>query len=186
MQSKVSIRQILRQELTRLSHQDILKNSQQILKNVKILPLDFKHKRVGLYASIKNEVATDLLFEYLQSQNSKIFFPKMGESQINFYQMHSKQELKVNHLGIAEPEEDPSSLATQLDYCFVPGMGFDIQGHRLGRGRGYYDRYLKNVSCVKMGLAYDFQILESVPADQHDIHMDWVISEQRILDCRIK
>ncbi len=184
--NKSQIRQLMREQLSQLSDQDILLSAKQVLQNIHRLPINFKNKKIGVYASIKNEINTDLIVEYLLSEKTKIFFPKIDQNQIHFYQVQSKKELIMNGLGIGEPvDTDPLLLADSLDYCFIPGLAFDQQGHRLGRGLGYYDRYLENTLCVKLGLAYDFQIVESIPVDYHDVHMDWVISEQRILDCRL-
>jgi len=77
-----------------------------------------------------------------------------------------------------EPEGEKSS-PEKVDIVVVPAVAFDLQGHRLGYGKGYYDRFLKKTKAVKVGVAYDFQIVEKLPAEQHDIPVDLIITPAR-------
>ena len=64
------------------------------------------------------------------------------------------------------------------DWLFVPGLGFSLDGSRLGRGKGYYDRYLENSQALKIGVAWSEQIIEKIPVESHDCHMDLIITEK--------
>ena len=89
--------------------------------------------------------------------------------------------------GIREP--DPDSLrqlsADDLDLIIVPGVAFDSSGNRLGMGKGYYDRFLKHLrpSALKIALAFENQIVASIPWDDNDIKMDMIITEERVIYC---
>lgn len=64
------------------------------------------------------------------------------------------------------------------DWLFVPGLGFGLDGKRLGRGKGYYDRYLENSQALKIGIAWSGQLNEEIPVESHDSHMDFIITEK--------
>ena len=74
-----------------------------------------------------------------------------------------------------EPTGEPFTDYEQIDIVLVPGMAFDAAGHRLGRGRGYYDRFLIQTACRKIGVCFPFQRVAEVPTDDHDVMMDEVI-----------
>jgi len=82
--------------------------------------------------------------------------------------------------GVAEPLPDCAEIRlNQFDLVLVPGVAFDGRGHRLGRGRGYYDRILAAASGVKCGVAYNFQLLEQIPTEPHDARVDFVFTPTR-------
>ncbi len=90
-------------------------------------------------------------------------------------------ELRKGAYGILEPVPAKTSKAEAriLDLLFIPGLGFDSRGGRLGRGGGYFDRFLKKVPAraIKMGVAFREQLLSRVPAGPHDVRMDLVITD---------
>ncbi|MDY6801999.1 MAG: 5-formyltetrahydrofolate cyclo-ligase [Bacteroidota bacterium] len=79
--------------------------------------------------------------------------------------------------GIKEPKSLYKKSLDKIDLIIVPGVAFDKQNNRLGRGKAYYDKLLSKTNALKVGVCFDFQMLESVPADQYDIKMDLVISD---------
>jgi 5-formyltetrahydrofolate cyclo-ligase len=85
--------------------------------------------------------------------------------------------------GIPEPKEHcPSIPLNQLDLVLAPGVGFDAAGHRLGRGKGFYDRLLAQTSGIKCGVAFDPQIVERIPAEEHDVRMNCILTPTRWLE----
>jgi 5-formyltetrahydrofolate cyclo-ligase len=89
-------------------------------------------------------------------------------------------DIFTGKFGISEPllacEEVPLH---QFDLVLVPGMAFDLSGHRLGRGRGFYDRILSAASGIKCGVAYDFQLLETIPVEPHDARVNFIFTPNR-------
>jgi 5-formyltetrahydrofolate cyclo-ligase len=84
--------------------------------------------------------------------------------------------------GIHEPGGHCARFSLKrLDLALVPGVGFDASGRRLGRGRGFYDRLLAQVSGVKCGVAFDPQLVEKIPAERHDAHMNCILTPTRWL-----
>jgi 5-formyltetrahydrofolate cyclo-ligase len=76
--------------------------------------------------------------------------------------------------------------AARLQALLVPGLAFDENGNRLGRGMGFFDRLLRDAHGLKIALAYDFQILSEVPAADHDVRLDFIVTETRSINCQRK
>lgn len=84
--------------------------------------------------------------------------------------------------GIREPEERIPVPADEIDLALIPGIAFDKTGSRAGFGKGYYDRFLADFKGIKIGLCYEFQVYDSIPAEPHDIKMDMIITEEQLYD----
>ena len=108
-----------------------------------------------------------------------------GQRCLGLWRLQGLDELQAGRWGILEPprerwhETDRQVLAQELDLVVVPGVAFDRQGGRLGNGAGYYDRLLARVrkDCVLIGAAFEAQVLSEIAMDEHDIAMDFVITE---------
>lgn len=91
-------------------------------------------------------------------------------------------EVVTGKFGIREPAASCVEIALdQFDLVLVPGMAFDLYGNRLGRGRGFYDRLLPSVSGVKCGVGYDFQLLEKIPVEPHDVKLSFILTPSRFV-----
>ncbi len=86
--------------------------------------------------------------------------------------------------GAMEPTSATPISLNRLDLIVVPGVGFDLRGRRLGRGKGFYDRMLSEASGVKCGVCFDEQILEGIPVEPHDVGVQFLATPSRWLDCR--
>ena len=143
---------------------------------------------VALYSPIGNEVATEQIRDDALKSHKKLFYPKLGDGEnLALIRVESAGELKPGRYGIPEPigekamaKEDQGRLVV-----FVPGLAFDSQGNRLGRGKGWYDRVLKLLGDgpTFVALAYELQIVEQVPAEEWDRKVHHIITERRIIDC---
>lgn len=86
-------------------------------------------------------------------------------------------DIVAGKFGVREPAASCAEMPlTQFDLVLVPGVAFDLQGNRLGRGRGFYDRLLAEASGVKCGVGYDFQLLEKIPAEPHDAKVNFILT----------
>jgi 5-formyltetrahydrofolate cyclo-ligase len=95
--------------------------------------------------------------------------------------------LRPGHFGIEEPEEEsPLADSFRLDFALVPGLAFDLNGRRLGRGRGYFDRILTQVGGHKCGVAFDWQVVPEVPVQPHDIWVDSLLTPTRWFGCQTR
>lgn len=93
-------------------------------------------------------------------------------------------DMEKGAYGILEPKTVRKADENNIDVILVPGLAFDRNGGRMGFGKGYYDRLLESSKAVKIGLCYDFQILEKIPTESHDVPMNFVITEKEILEIR--
>jgi 5-formyltetrahydrofolate cyclo-ligase len=89
-------------------------------------------------------------------------------------------DIVTGKFGVREPAATCDDIPLdQFDLVLVPGLAFDLQGNRLGRGRGFYDRLLEKISGIKCGVSYDLQLLETIPTEPHDMMMDFVFTPAR-------
>lgn len=141
--------------------------------------------RVALYASTGSEVNTDNLFTQLSERNIPVLFPRCAPSgkRLEFAPVGALDELRRGRHQILEPTQEAEPLRAQ-DVVVLPGLAFDCSGGRLGYGAGYYDRALANFSGVRLGLAFDCQILPKLPRASHDQPVHQVITESRVITCQ--
>lgn len=137
---------------------------------------------VGFYYPIKGEVDTRPFFDFFKKRKLAAAFPKVlsvENKEMDFFTVSDWSELNTGMYGIAEPKP---GVAVFPDLLLVPGAAFSKDGHRLGYGAGFYDKYLsrwrqEKPEGLSVGLAYDFQVLDSVPFDSHDQKLDALFSE---------
>ncbi|HEY0767881.1 MAG TPA: 5-formyltetrahydrofolate cyclo-ligase [Steroidobacteraceae bacterium] len=150
------------------------------------------HWRIAVYAALPEELDTAPLIALAQARGCRIYLPRIDRRRrsraMQFVEMRGP--LRRNRLGIAEPEASVTIGARWLDVVFLPLVGFDHYGLRLGTGGGYYDRafaFRRWRSAWHaprlVGLAYGFQQLERIAAATHDVLMDAVVTEEGIIRC---
>ena len=91
---------------------------------------------------------------------------------------------KKGAFSVTEPQSDTLVDVSQIDVILVPGIVFDKKGARIGFGRGCFDMLLKNAKAIKVGYCYDFQVVRKIPCEKHDIKMDYIVSENKITECK--
>ena len=118
-------------------------------------------------------------------RNKTVIIPKVAHSELEPSVIIDFDNLIPAKFGILEPIELMKIAYKNIDLVLVPGIVFDKEGHRIGYGFGYYDKFLKKVpKAVKVGLAFDFQIVDRIPAEEHDVPVDFIITEKRIIECK--
>jgi 5-formyltetrahydrofolate cyclo-ligase len=95
----------------------------------------------------------------------------------------SPADLTAGRFGIPEPRTDAPAAGPSFDLILVPGLAFDRSGGRLGRGRGFYDRFLSGISGFRVGACFDWQLVDSVPVEAHDMRMDAIVTPSEIIVC---
>lgn len=134
------------------------------------------------YVSYNQEVNTgDRMMQWIV-QGKKIAVPCVVENEIKFYYIHSISDLKEGYKGILEPEKKYCADGDE-GLMLMPGLAFDKRFHRLGYGGGFYDRYLKKYPSrfLKVALAYDFQIFDEIPWEEHDQKVDLIVTENTVI-----
>ncbi len=140
--------------------------------------------RIALYAALPDEMPTEALFRALATRGKQLFLPRLESGGLAFCAVERWADLRAGRLGVPEPPEGSSRIdLEQGDLVLVPGLAFDPEGWRLGRGRGHYDRSFPpgaERAPVLFGLAYAFQVVAAVPHDSHDRRMDAIVTERGI------
>ncbi len=135
---------------------------------------------VGLYSPIDGEISPSPFFEAWTAAGYRLLVPSVFGDALVFKEIRSLDELRTGAFGVGEaPQDAPVVDKADLSILLVPGIAFDPLGHRLGFGKGFYDRFLEGFSGIAIGLAYDFQFLPRVPKTSHDRAVDWVMTDQR-------
>jgi len=153
------------------------KRSLSILNRLKNNKAFERAKTVMLYWSMDDEVFThDFVVEYAKTKI--IILPCVKGDVLELRVFKGLENLvDGDGFGIPEPSGDLFLGVDDIDLIVVPGVAFDNQNNRMGRGRAYYDKLLRTTNCEKIGICFKFQLLEKVPTDEYDIKMDLVISE---------
>ncbi len=140
---------------------------------------------VALYFPVNGEVDTREIFKKCIDLEKKVFFPKTRGSNLVFLRTRNVEELIPGAFAIPEPPEDAErARSDELDLVLVPGVAFDLSGNRIGYGKGFYDRFLKDIPRrARFGLAYRFQVLKSVPSHETDAKAGLIITEDGAIDC---
>jgi 5-formyltetrahydrofolate cyclo-ligase len=138
--------------------------------------------RVGLYAALPDELPTRPVFEALAA-SAVLLLPRLREQALEFAPVARWEDLQPGRYGILEPAARIGAVAlAEGDVVLVPGVAFDRAGNRLGRGGGFYDRALPGGagSPLRIGVAYDFQLVDSVPHDSRDRPVDAIVTEREL------
>jgi len=184
---KRSIRaQFLAERKTR-SKAFCLDSSRQIQQRLLSEEVFARAEVLALYSEIHNEVSTGFVAEKALALGKILAFPRVAGDDLEFIEVESLDDLSVGAFDVLEPKGRETVDLSALDMVVVPGVVFDKRGHRLGYGKGFYDRTLSRCSkdCVKVGLAYDFQLIEALPSAEHDEELSLLITEERILNFHV-
>lgn len=140
-------------------------------------------RRVAFFVSLPEEVDTRRMIDRALRSGQRVAVPKtdLKKSRISFFEITSRKELHKGVLGIPEPAGEAKRRMSPktIDCVVVPGLAFDKKFNRLGRGGGFYDRFLKKVAkkTFKVGIGFSFQLVGKVPASVHDTRLDLVITD---------
>ena len=185
---KRRLRALLRQQRRALSVRDVRKNSQRIAARLCAQAMFHQARQILLYSPDENEVDTEGLWQEARRQGKYVYYPRVtaDKQEVEFIRRHDNEPLIPGVFDIlVPPGEDILRSVAQTDLVLIPGVGFDRTGHRLGRGRGYYDRALRDLlaGALRVGLAHDYQIVSHIPIDEHDERVDYIVTEKRLIEC---
>lgn len=157
--------------------------SRKICSRVTGIPAIKDSESIGIYISFRNEVLAEMLLASLTAMGKKVFAPVvLNNDRMEFVRLKSLKDTKTGRAGMREPVPKVFAREGSIGVFVVPGVAFDLRGFRVGWGRGHYDRFLSdNGGTAKIGVAYDFQIVGKIDAKPHDVRMDFVATERRLL-----
>ncbi|XP_065498215.1 5-formyltetrahydrofolate cyclo-ligase isoform X1 [Caloenas nicobarica] len=191
--AKQALRATLQQRLRALGAAEKQRQSRLLTSKVICHPKYQESKRIAIYLSTPDEIQTEEIMKDIFKQGKECFIPRYDPlgTHMDMLKISSAEDISsftLTSWNILQPGDDDSTREKALaggglDLIFMPGLGFDKKGNRLGRGKGYYDIYLER--CMKhpsgkpytIALAFKEQICESVPAAEHDIQIDEVLYE---------
>ena len=136
---------------------------------------------VMMYYPLGDEVDVTPVIERLWDEGKTVVLPQVtGETEMVLRKYTGDDDLREGAFGIMEPCGELFTDYEAIDVAVIPGMAFDKDCHRLGRGKGYYDRFLPllHARVYKIGVCFPFQLLDEIPTDEHDIAMDAVLSTE--------
>ena len=174
--TKELLRKVMRE--AKRQHQDQLaKMSEEIVERLHSSIFHHPSSIILAYWPLPDEVDIRPLIEYLAAQGKVVLLPKVtGSDTMELRRYTSPADLAEGAFHIMEPVGEPFADYEKIDVAFVPGMAFDAAGHRLGRGKGYYDRFFSAHPYIyKIGVCFPFQRVAEVPSESHDVLMDEVI-----------
>lgn len=175
---KSDIRREVRQRIKALSPEERMAEARSIFDRVEMLDSFGKAQCVAAFVAMPDEVPTKEILERWLKLGKRIVVPRVEGDIMRFYD-YSPDRIVVGAYGIEEPQGNDEVAPAEIDLIIVPARAFTLAGARLGRGGGFYDKYmsLEGFSAYKVGVAFRCQIFDELPTDDHDILVDRVVFE---------
>ncbi len=155
--------------------------SKKIQKRLKKINAFRDAQKIGLYYPIGSEILTQDIIQELLSNGKDVFLPKVIGKKMEFRKISNFSSLEKGSFDIMEPKED-CQTDIDLDIVLVPTVGISPLGVRLGYGNGFYDKFLAEHKVTTISLTLEKQIVKNIPKSEHDIIINWIITEDRILE----
>ncbi len=180
----------LRQEILKRrreqTSEEVTRKSELIFERLKTSKLLDTAHVILCYMDFRNEVETSSIIEYIWSLGKIVVLPKVNTQThaLELYQIEGFRDMIESKMGILEPATDlPRVLESDIDLVLAPGVAFDLKGYRMGYGGGFYDKLIPQLrpDCHIAALAFDLQLLESLPVEAHDQPMSSILTESRWL-----
>lgn len=175
---KNQLRQAMKARLAALTPEEYLSYNSMIAQRFLELPIIQNSTTIMIYHAINQEVATTAIISSLLTKDKTVALPTcISERSLRAGMIKSLAELVTGGFGLSEPKLTAPEIKPQdFDLIVIPGLAFDKRGYRLGRGAGYYDRFLAKADAFKLGLGYDFQLVDNLPIDPHDIPVHGILT----------
>ena len=159
--------------------EDYLRDSNEKIFNALISRREYKEaEKIFIYYSVNKEIDTRKLIRHALKSGKTVALPKItGKGTMDAVVIKGEDELKADKYGIPAPISEKALRPDEIDLVIVPGAAFTKDGLRLGKGGGYYDRFLSGCSAFKIALARKYMVLENIPVDEFDIKTDLVITD---------
>lgn len=139
---------------------------------------------VALYCAVNNEVSAEKILDNALLAGKALYLPAVEGDAMLFRRITSRRDLVVGRFGIRQPSPGCAAADPEtINLIVVPGVGFDLSGQRIGYGKGYYDRTLHRLEGkgVLIAFCYEFQLVDSLAGEPHDVSIDRIITERRVI-----
>ncbi len=173
---KGAVRREIIEKLKNMTDEEKSHSNDIIFKKLSELPEFFSSKVIFLYISVGDEADTVRLFNLSLEMGKRVCIPKCeGKGIMRAIEVFGKDDLIPDKYGIPSAEGEEISPC-DIDFAIVPAVAFEKSGKRLGRGGGYYDRFLENLDAFTVGICHPCQILDEIQTEKHDVPVNLVIS----------
>ncbi len=172
---KLTIRKAMLSQTRSKSQEELLSLSVKICEEIEKNNLFQQAKIVLCFWSLPDEVNTHDLIQKWAKQKT-ILLPKVIGEKLELHTFTDTESMTTGEFGISEPTGPVFDDFKKIDLCIIPGLAFDKDGGRMGRGKGFYDRFLPQTNCHKMGICFPWQIVPKIECAPWDIPMDEVVS----------
>ncbi len=179
---KKTIRKRVLAERDGLSPEERTFKSREIEKRLFSLP-EFKSSRTVLFfAAFKSEVETAPMIRSALASGMRVILPKVAGNELSLFEIRDfDKDVSLGSWNIPEPHETTPARITEVDLIVVPGAAFDERGNRIGYGAGFYDKLLASFRGPTAAIAFEVQIVHAVPIDSHDVPVQKIVTEKRVI-----
>lgn len=182
--NKKALRNVLRLKRKSIPAKERQKLDRSIEKKLKDLQSFRKSLTIGFYLSNDEEVSTNFLLKG-RLYNKKFVVPIIRNKKMHLCRIIASSKFSKATFGIREPiNAKIFKNLKKIDLFLVPGIGFDLSGHRIGYGGGFFDKLLPKLNCTTIGLAYELQIVDKVPVKKYDVPVSYILTEKRLIICK--
>ena len=184
--SKNELRKLILQSRDEMDFEKANSLSEKATENVIHSDLFQKAKNIMVFASFRSEIDTHEIMKAIFAEGKKLYLPLCLKktNEIVCCLVSSLDDLETSDYGISEPKKETLFIGDcrDLDLIIVPGAAFDVKGHRIGYGAGYYDRLLSRpgMKAINLGLCFDLQIVPVVPNSPYDVSLDYICTEKGV------
>lgn len=186
LQRKAELRKAIRARLGMFGQAERTAAAEEICRRLREQAVWHKANTILFFAPMADEPDIwPLLLEALK-QGKTVALPRFAPDSGSYHARlvrDAAKDVVSGHYGIREPDSScPLISLNKLDLVLVPGIGYDVHGHRLGRGKGYYDRLLANTGGLTCGVAFDAQLVAEIPTGPHDVRLNCILTPTRWIE----
>lgn len=187
-ENKNELRRLILQSRDEMDFENANRLSETAAKNVINSDLFKQAENIMVFASFRSEIDTIEIMKAIFAAGKKLYLPLCIKktNEIVCCLVYSLDDLETSNYGISEPKKETLFIGDcrDLDLIIVPGAAFDMKGHRIGYGAGYYDRLLSRpgMKAINLGLCFDLQIVPAVPNSPYDVSLDYLCTEKGVYE----
>lgn len=181
---KDDIRRTVKAHKCLLTEQEKTQAAESVFARLEQLASFMMADKILMYHSLPDELSTHS-FLGKWGGRKRFFLPRVNGVNLDILP-YDRSRLQLGSFHIEEPEGDDTADISEIEMIVVPAVAYDRRGNRVGRGKGYYDRMLGGSRAVKVGVGYDFQLVESIETEAHDVPVDVVITQSQTIFIRKK